>query len=174
MADETELLEYLKFLEVLNAGDERVVDMDVEADGSNYIEMDCVEAMDVVDHYEELDKFSDSFESFEDTPSEILQCIVNMIELEYILNKNVEVKQRKRRRWGVHPINQLRREYGHFENLCEEMSAHDPEKFFNFTRMTPERFKHLLTLVGPKITKYAPNAIPPKGRLLLTLRYVEK
>lgn len=104
--------------------------------------------------------------------SDILQCFINIIELDCILNSNCDDKQLKRRkkRWGVHPINQLRKELGHFENLINEMLIHDHDKFFNYTRMSPEIFDHLLNLIAPKITKSAPNAIPAKFRLLLTLR----
>lgn len=107
----------------------------------------------------------------EETDINILQCIINLIELEHVLQDDCPKKRRKgERRWGVHPLNQLRKEQGHFHNLFEEMLAHDHEKFFNYTRMTPERFQHLFELIEWKITKNAPNAIPPKCRLLLTLR----
>ncbi len=106
-----------------------------------------------------------------DTDTDILQCIINLIELDYILQDNCPKTRRKgERRWGVHPINQMRKEQGHFYNLFEEMLAHDHEKFFNYTRMTPGRFQHLFELIESKITKIAPNAIPAKCRLLLTLR----
>lgn len=103
----------------------------------------------------------------------IMQCIINLIDLEYILQaENPEVRRKGEKRWGVHPLNQMRREQGHFDNLFKEMLAHDHEKFFNFTRMTPERFQHLFELIETKITKNSANAIPPKCRLLLTLRYI--
>lgn len=103
--------------------------------------------------------------------TDVLQCIINLIELEYILQDDCPKTRRKgERRWGVHPLNQMRREQGHFYNLFEEMLAHDHEKFFNYTRMSPERFQHVFELIESKITKNAPNAIPAKCRLLLTLR----
>lgn len=107
-----------------------------------------------------------------DESLDILQCFINIIELDCILNSTNDDKQlkRRKRRWGVHPNNQLRKELGHFENLINEMLMNDHEKFFNYTRMSPAIFDHLLTLVAPKITKCAPNAIPAKFRLLLTLR----
>lgn len=104
--------------------------------------------------------------------NDILQCIMNLIELEYVLQDDCPKERCKgERRWGVHPLNQMRREQGHFNNLFEEMLAHDHDKFFNYTRMSPERFQHLFELIESAITKYAPNAIPAKCRLLLTLRY---
>lgn len=42
----------------------------------------------------------------------------------------------RRRRWGVHPINQLRREHGHFANLISEMQLGDNDKFVNYTRLS--------------------------------------
>ncbi|KAG4073459.1 hypothetical protein HA402_000683 [Bradysia odoriphaga] len=108
-----------------------------------------------------------------DADNEILQCIINLIELEYMLQDDSPKKRRKgERRWGVHPINQMRQEQGHFNNLFEEMLAHDHDKFFNYTRMEPERFQHLFELIESRITKCAPNAIPAKCRLLLTLRFL--
>lgn len=105
---------------------------------------------------------------------DILRSFINIIELDCILNLTSDDKQlkRRKRRWGVHPINQLRKELGHFENLVKEMLINDHEKFFNYTRMSPERFDYLLDLIASKITKSAPNAIPAKFRLLLTLRWV--
>lgn len=115
---------------------------------------------------------------------DILQCFINIIELDCLLNSQTDDAQtddtqtddkqlkRRRKRWGVHPVNQLRKELGHFENLVQEMLMNDHDKFFNYTRMSPVIFDHLLSLVQPKITKLAPNAIPAKFRLLLTLRCV--
>lgn len=93
-----------------------------------------------------------------------------MLEINDALSQ-LERKPKRVRRWGVHPINQLRQEHGHFEKLFQEMRMHDQEKFFNFTRMTPKIFDDLLSLVGPLITKTSSNAIHPACRLLLTLRY---
>lgn len=109
----------------------------------------------------------------DDTSINIMQCIINLIELEYILQaENPEVRRKGEKRWGVHPLNQMRREQGHYDNLFKEMIAHDHEKFFNFARMTPDRFQHLFELIETRITKTSPNAIAPKCRLLLTLRYI--
>ena len=47
--------------------------------------------------------------------------------------------------------------------------------FHRFTRMSPERFEHLLTLVGPHIAKKpcrSRNPISPSERLILTIRYL--
>lgn len=46
----------------------------------------------------------------DDNILDILQCFINIIELHCIINSTSDDKQQKRRkrRWGVHPINQLR------------------------------------------------------------------
>ena len=46
---------------------------------------------------------------------------------------------------------------------------------FRYIRMTPERFEHLLSLVGPRITKTNTRmreAVSAAERLTLTLRYL--
>ncbi len=97
-----------------------------------------------------------------------MKCLVDMIELEYILQEQCP-KQRKmvKRGWGVHPINQMRREQGHFHNLFKVMQTYDHEVFFNYTRMSPERFDHLFELIETGLTKNSPNAMTVKCRLLL-------
>lgn len=148
---------YSEFLEVLS---ESVSDDLDEFNSSNVSDQE-VDEMINEDQMEE-----------DDVDNDIMQCIMNLIELEHVLQDDCPAKRRKgERRWGVHPLNQMRREQGHFNNLFEEMLLHDHEKFFNYTRMAPERFQHLFELIEWKITKDAPNAIPAKCRLLLTLRY---
>ena len=47
--------------------------------------------------------------------------------------------------------------------------------YFRFFRMTPQRFDHLLTLVGPRVRKNDTNfrkGIPPAKRLDITLRFL--
>lgn len=106
---------------------------------------------------------------------DILECMANIAELAEIIANVVDIAnnmklQCSRRRWGVHPINQLRREHGHFANLFREMRNMDHDKFFNYTRMLPGQFDDLLELIAPHITKMSSNAIDPECRLLITLR----
>lgn len=139
---------------------------------SELVEIDEFDISDVSN--EEVEMLTDEAEEASDheTDNDILRCIMSLIELECVLHDDDPKTRRKgERRWGVHPLNQMRREQGHFHNLFEEMLLHDHDKFFNYTRMTPERFQHLFELIEPMITKNAPNAIPAKCRLLLTLRY---
>ena len=73
-----------------------------------------------------------------DGEDDILRCIINMIELEYILKEDYSgVRSKGVRTWGIHPLNQMRKEQGQFYHLFEEMLVHDHDKFFNFTRITP-------------------------------------
>lgn len=62
--------------------------------------------------------------------------------------------------------------FGH-HNLVAEMKLNDHESFFNFTRLTPESFNKLLSIVGPRISKQNTKfrmCINPSTRLALTLR----
>lgn len=103
---------------------------------------------------------------------DIIICYTILLEcLDMLVGTNRVFKVRQRR-WAVHPINQLRSEYGHFHNLVAEMRQQDKDKFFNFTRMSPEMFDDLMNLVRPRITKYSSNAIPAECRLLITVRFL--
>lgn len=137
-------------------------------------ELQCY--MDFLEGVELMHLFDENTEAevngSENVNETLFNCMLNIIELEYILNVDDEPCKARVRRWGVHPINQLRKEHGHFENLVAEMIAYDHDKFFNFTRMTPQRFEYLLSLIRNEITKTSSNAIPATCRLLLTLRYV--
>lgn len=173
--DANECLEILQILDIVNLCEEiGDVESDIEdyfLENSSISDEPFSESDDDTDSDAYMDESDDDPERTEDD-MDILQCFINIIELDCILSlasDDTQLKRRKRR-WGVHPINQLRKELGHFENLVKEMLMNDHEKFFNYTRMSPAMFDYLLNLVGPKITKFAPNAIPAKFRLLLTLR----
>lgn len=181
MADFDEITEYLNFLEGMKMvdiiHDSDAFNIDAELNdperrlNSDIRDVQYIYGTEEFSPYEEVHEFyvGNEFNN-ENTSVDIVQCIFNMIELEHVLNNDDEECKIRCRRWGVHPINQMRREQGHFENLITEMLLYDPEKFFNYTRMSPDRFDYLLALIGPKITKTAPNAIPAKCRLLITLR----
>lgn len=161
-----ELKEYLLYSEFLEVMSEAVFDNE-----DDQYELNISDESDE-DDIEDDERMEDDETDRNDI--DIMQCIINMIEIEYVLQNECPKKRRKgERRWGVHPLNQMRREQGHFNNLFKEMLVHDHDQFFNYTRMTPERFEHLFGLIETKITKTASNAIPPKCRLLLTLRYFE-
>ena len=54
------------------------------------------------------------------------------------------------RRFWVRKIFQERKKYGLYHILTDELRLFDKEYFFRFIRMTPQRFEHLLSLVGPR------------------------
>ena len=59
--------------------------------------------------------------------------------------------------------------------LTDELRLFDKEYFFRFVRMTPQRFEHLLSLVGPHLqqtTTKMREPISPAVRLVLTLRFL--
>lgn len=51
------------------------------------------------------------------------------------------------------------------------MMTRDPDKFFNYFRMTPVVFNELLALVGPHLQKReVENYLSPAERLAMTIR----
>ena len=60
-------------------------------------------------------------------------------------------------------------------NIARELAEGDREMYFRYTRMTPDRKEHLLSLVAPHITKLSTNHKQPipldEQRLSLTLRH---
>ena len=61
-------------------------------------------------------------------------------------------QQQKKRIW-VRRINHHREKKGEYNSLINEMRLFDHESFYKYFRMTPSRFDHLLSLIGPCITK---------------------
>lgn len=82
-------------------------------------------------------------------------------------------KKRRKRRWGVRPIFQRRRELGHYHNLFLQMKGADREQFFKYTRMSPTCFHKLLNLIQHKLEKHSKReALSPEHRLAITLYYL--
>ena len=82
--------------------------------------------------------------------------------------------RRKKRAW-VRKINIKRHEKGEYRALIQEMRLSDQDSYYKYFRMTPPRFDHLLSLVGPAVTRQMTNfrsPISPGERLALTLRYL--
>lgn len=98
--------------------------------------------------------------------------IIKLLRIYYKLRKH----QKRRCKFWVRSIFsvQKRYEHGHSNNLLMEMRISDPEKYFNFLRMTPAMFDKLLGIVGPRIAKsdVIRDSIPSKTRLEVTLRYL--
>lgn len=60
-------------------------------------------------------------------------------------------------------------------NLYNKLISDDEVLFRNFTRISKEDFEYLLEKISPAIKRYDTNfreAIPPRVRLLVTLRYL--
>ena len=80
-----------------------------------------------------------------------------------------------RRRMWVRNIFQSRSTRGEYHSLVAEMRLGDHESFYKYFHMTPQRFSHLLGLVGPSIKREDTRfclAVPPDERLAITLRYL--
>ena len=56
-------------------------------------------------------------------------------------------------RFWVRKIFQERNRYGLYHILTNDLRLFDKEYFFRFVRMTPQRFEHLLSLVGPPLQR---------------------
>lgn len=82
-------------------------------------------------------------------------------------------KTRKKRRWAVHPINQLRCERGVFYTLFEELQE-DNYKFFNYFRMSIASFHELAYMIRTNLKKdprlLRGIALVPEEMLAITLR----
>ena len=97
-------------------------------------------------------------------------CALSLLEM---LEK-VENEDTGRRFW-VRKIFQERKKYGLYHILTDELRLFDKEYFFRFVRMTPQRFEHLLSLVGPHLqqtTSKMREPISSTERLVLTLTFL--
>ncbi|KAJ8926233.1 hypothetical protein NQ314_021421 [Rhamnusium bicolor] len=82
---------------------------------------------------------------------------------------------RRNRRYKVRPMNRQRRNEGQYYTLVKKMLTVevDYEQYFKYTRMTPNMFRYLLELVGPKLQKdKRGGSLSPDHRLLMTLHYL--
>ena len=79
------------------------------------------------------------------------------------------------RRFWVREIFQERKKYRLYHILTGELRLFDKEYFLRFARMTPQRFEHLLSSVGPHLQQTTTKMrvpISPAERLVLTLRFL--
>jgi hypothetical protein len=89
----------------------------------------------------------------------------------WLLHKRNAKRKVNRKMW-VHPINNARLGKGAFHVLSEEIKS-DPNKFFNYYRMSATSFETLLNSIESSIKKFDTNmreSISPRERLSLTLR----
>jgi len=80
--------------------------------------------------------------------------------------------KKKRRQFWVHPLNTLRSSWGEHLKI-DEMKRAYPDKFFEYTRMSPVLFDVLLEKLHPVIKKKLSNfrvPIESNIRLYVTLR----
>ena len=64
---------------------------------------------------------------------------------------------------------------GYFHVLTKEIELFDREYFCRFIRMSQDRYKHLLSIVGPRLQRqktHLGKPISPNEHLTLTLRYL--
>ena len=82
------------------------------------------------------------------------------------------LKGRRKRKFLVHPINGERYRYGHYFTLYKQLRE-DPEKWFNYFRMSMNSFDELLSCVKGHIKHQDTNmrtAISLEEMLVITLR----
>lgn len=95
----------------------------------------------------------------------------NKLRLLYLLY----LRRKKRgitKRFWVHDILKARTIEGDFYTLFERLQQ-DPEKFFNYFRMSEETFNYVLSHIRNRLQKkntHARMCISPKEMLVLTLR----
>ncbi|XP_029157964.1 protein ALP1-like [Nylanderia fulva] len=99
-----------------------------------------------------------------------------VISMFYLYLRYKKLQDKKDRAMWVRPIFMQRRRLlqGASDNLVVEMRLTDPEKYFNYFRMSPTIFNELLNIVGPLIEKQhvVRKPIPARTRLEVTLRWL--
>ena len=92
-----------------------------------------------------------------------------------LIRRRRRQRTRKQRRVWVREIFQTRCTRGEYHSLVNEMRLTDHQSFYKYFHMSPERFAHLLSLVGPAITRQTTTFREPISageRLAITLRYL--
>ncbi|XP_051165273.1 uncharacterized protein LOC127284034 [Leptopilina boulardi] len=92
-----------------------------------------------------------------------------------LLNKMIhENKNRRSRKYRVHPLWLQRSIFGAHNSLVKEMVMHDPVMFKNYLRMSVSTFEKLLIKVGESLQSYPTreDIISPSEKLIVTLRYL--
>lgn len=83
-----------------------------------------------------------------------------------------EEKQKRKPRFWCHNINRKRLTLGEYHTLFPDL-IEDDTKFFQYFRMTHEKFDSLLKILEPELQKCDTNvrdSIGPKERLAICLR----
>ena len=95
--------------------------------------------------------------------------------LRQALIKELEAKERRRRRWWVRPWIKERETRGASATLLTEWASSTPDDLKNHLRVNRDQFSSLLDRVTPKIQKqdtFLRDALPSKLKLEMTLRYL--
>lgn len=99
----------------------------------------------------------------------VLSLTITINCIQHALN----LAKKTKRRWWRRPTFQRRLEMSEFENLVPQMATNDPEYFYKYMRMSPERYSHLLSMVADKLQKYSMNKpVTPNERLTITLVFL--
>lgn len=83
-------------------------------------------------------------------------------------------RERRRRRYWVHPITSARMPRGSFSSLYRDLRGH-PEMFRGHFRMSVSSFDELLQRVSQRIQRHdmsSQESVPPVERLMVTLQYL--
>lgn len=95
----------------------------------------------------------------------------NKLRLLYLLYLRRKKREIQRRFW-IHDMNRARFVEGAFYTLFPRLQK-DPDKFFNYFRMSERTFDYILTQISCAIRKkdtHFRQCIPPKEMLVITLR----
>lgn len=91
----------------------------------------------------------------------------------YLAYRQAGNRQRRKRRWAVHPINRSRFVDGAFHNLYGKLRD-DGEKFFNFFRMSVASFDELVSIcqeiIQTRQDLVQGLAFSPQEMLAITIR----
>ena len=75
----------------------------------------------------------------------------------FYLRQRRKRKQKYRKKYWIRDILRSCFLLGEYHTLVNKMRENDHKSFYKYFRMTPERFDHLLLLVGPMLTKKSLN-----------------
>ncbi|KAG8287868.1 hypothetical protein J6590_028751 [Homalodisca vitripennis] len=84
--------------------------------------------------------------------SEDLVHLLLLSENSILKRRVVRGCKRGIKRWGVHPINRRRRVYGEYHHLIKQLKE-DPERFFQYTRMSVPTFDFILNRLKGRLEK---------------------
>ena len=114
---------------------------------------------------------------------DILQANIDLMGVQMNMLEHIRNRMRRRRRiiirrqWWQRPWlrTTLRRQFGLYDQLMQELRRDDPRSFRKFMRMPAAMFDKILERVGPFITKQYTNCrepLDPGLKLALTLRHL--